>query len=59
MGFVWSKIEGTGLDGVYSIYQGSLFSQKDTYAYDLVSLVHFAKDVRTEQLFANLVGFPY
>ena len=28
---VWSKIEGTGLDGFYSIYQGHLFSKKDTY----------------------------
>ena len=28
----WLKIEGTGLDGPYSIYQGHLFFQKDTYA---------------------------
>ena len=29
---VWSKIDGTGLDGVYSIYQGHLFFQQATYA---------------------------
>ena len=27
---VWLNIEGTGFDGFYSIYQGRLFSQKDT-----------------------------
>ena len=27
----WLVIEGTGLDGVHSIYQGHLFFQKDTY----------------------------
>ena len=29
---VWLKIDGTGLDGVYSIYQGHLFFQEATYA---------------------------
>ena len=29
----WLKVEGTGLDGFYSIYQGHLFFQKDTYGY--------------------------
>ena len=27
----WLNIEGTGLDEFYSIYQGHLFCQKDTY----------------------------
>ena len=30
---VWLKIDGTGLDGVYSIFQGHLFFQKATYGY--------------------------
>ena len=28
---VWSTIEGAGLDGLYSIYQGHLFFQNNTY----------------------------
>ena len=34
-GLVWLEIDGTDLDGFHSIYQGHLFSQKDTYGLGL------------------------
>ena len=34
---VWLRIEGTGLAGFDSIYQGHLFFQKDTYVPEVLS----------------------
>ena len=41
IGVLWLKIEGSGVDGFYSIYQGHLCFQKNTSSPELVPLFNF------------------